>query len=138
MNQVAVKLNTPEIRLVSNNRPSKTPSKFLNFDIPSKQILVLGAILIVLQFLDGLLTAIGVGHFGTDKEGNILIRTLMNSIGHVPALLLVKLTAVFVIVNLCLLASRVSWLAGALKAMITIYLCAAVIPWTAILFAELI
>jgi len=105
---------------------------------PPKEILVLGSILIVLQVIDGLLTAYGVKSLGIYAEGNPFIRSLMEQIGHVPALVIVKATAAFIIAHLCTLSHTVSWISGALKGMIGVYLFAAILPWTAILYSHII
>jgi len=96
----------------------------------SKEVIVLGLILAALQVMDGILTGIGVSHLGTEVEGNLLIRNLMEMMGYIPALLVVKGVALAVILGICLLSSRVSWLSLAMKAIIFIYLGAAVVPWT--------
>lgn len=51
--------------------------------------------LIFLQFLDGYLTYLGVSSLGIDMEGNLLLKSLMESIGVVPALLIFKGIAIF-------------------------------------------
>lgn len=113
----AVSAETPEIK--SNNL--------------SLEITVLGSFLILLQILDGILTGIGVGHFGVWAEGNYLVRVLMQHVGHVPALLLVKTIAIASVGGLCWLAPQVSWMGKALKSLILVYLVFAVVPWTLIL-----
>lgn len=100
-------------------------------------IITLSFILIVLQVLDGVLTAIGVSHFGPGIEANLLIRNLMHSIGYIPALLCVKGLGIAVVVTLCMIGSTVRWLNVALKAVIGIYICAAIIPWSVILLRHL-
>lgn len=95
-----------------------------------REILILGAALAVLQVLDGVLTAIGVAHLGTEVEGNTLIRFLMEHLGYIPALVLIKTVALGVIAGICVLSSRVHWLSFAMKAVICIYIGAAIIPWT--------
>ncbi len=105
--------------------------------IPTQEVLMLGGILILLQILDGMLTAIGVSSFGIAAEGNPFIRHLMDQFGYLPALIFVKTIAVFIIGYLCLLANQVVWIPGAMKGLIGIYLSAAIIPWSAILFVHL-
>jgi uncharacterized membrane protein len=94
---------------------------------------VLGLILIVLQIADGVLTGFGMSFFGTQMEGNVLLRTLMHEIGVIPALVLVKSLAIAVVIVLVQLSSQVSWLPMALKGVIGLYMLAAVIPWSVIL-----
>lgn len=95
----------------------------------SREVLILGVILAVLQLLDGSLTAIGVYHFGTDIEGNRLLRHLMEGYGFIPTLIVAKGIALGIIVALCSMSSYVQWLNAALKLVIAVYLLGAVIPW---------
>jgi hypothetical protein len=98
------------------------------------EILVIGTLLALIQVADGILTGIGVERFGSDVEGNLLIRHLIEAIGTFEALFLVKLVAMLVIVVLCRLAINIPWIKLALKGVIVIYTCAAIIPWTYILY----
>ena len=97
-----------------------------------------GLLLASLQVIDGVLTAIGVSHWGTGAEANLLIRALMDLIGHVNALIFVKSFAVIVVFSLMLLSSKVQWIGFALKALILVYLSAAVVPWTVLLIQKYI
>jgi len=58
----------------------------------------LAAILIFLQFLDGLFTYIGVKRFGVEAEGNPIIKWLIETLGLECGLLGVKLAACIIIV----------------------------------------
>ncbi len=102
---------------------------------PSRSVLVLGAVLIILQIMDGVLTGIGINNFGTAAEGNALLRFLMEEWGCFAALLTVKTFAIGVVCALCLLSQSVSWIKQAMVVIIGIYLTAAVVPWTAILLS---
>lgn len=109
-----------------------------SFSVPTtKDIYVTGLILALLQIADGVLTAIGIFRFGVHAEGNPLLKSLMMTVGPVEALIIVKLIAISVIATLCMLATQISWVTKALKGMIVLYMCAAIIPWTAILFSQL-
>jgi len=103
---------------------------------PCKEILFLGAFLAILQVLDGVLTGIGMYHFGTDAEGNPLLHYLMVQFGYIPALVATKSLAIIIIIMLCYLSTMVEWLSTALKVVIFIYLGAAVIPWSVILLSR--
>jgi hypothetical protein len=105
---------------------------------PSREILILGGILAVLQVLDGVLTGIGMHQFGTSAEGNILLRWLMESIGYVNALVLVKGFALVVIAILVVLANEVRWIGLAFKGIIALYVGLAVLPWTGILLRHFV
>jgi hypothetical protein len=95
----------------------------------SREVVILGLILAILQVLDGYLTGIGVYHFGTEIEGNVFLRSLMENYGFVPTLVLTKTLALGIIALLCSLCTQVGWLPAALKGVIAIYLVCAVIPW---------
>ncbi len=103
----------------------------------SSEVIILGSILIILQILDGIFTGIGVNQFGIDAEGNPFIHSLMSHIGYIPALIASKSVAIGIIVYLCSLSNIISWIRGALRGMIGVYLCAAIIPWSAILYTHL-
>lgn len=104
--------------------------------LPSREIVILAAVMALLQVLDGVLTAIGVTHLGTAAEGNVLIRHLMQSIGALPALAIVKGFAILVVGMLCLLAGTVAWLGAAFRYMICLYFGAAILPWSALLVTK--
>ncbi len=105
---------------------------------PTRDIVILGLFLSTLQILDGLLTGIGMYHFGTSAEGNMLLRLLMENFGFVNALLVTKCFAILVIAMLCSMSASVSWIKTALRCIIFIYLGAAIIPWSAILLTRVI
>jgi hypothetical protein len=96
-------------------------------------ITVLGIVLSLLQILDGVLTAIGISFLGTSAEGNILLRGMMDMIGYIPTLFILKLMAIGVIYFLCSLAEQVKWIPLAMTALIFVYTTFAVIPWTVII-----
>jgi hypothetical protein len=105
---------------------------------PAKDVLILGSFLAILQILDGVLTGIGMAHFGTSAEGNLFLKFLMDTFGYVTALVVVKTIALAVIAALCMLAEVVTWLKGAMLAVILIYLGAAIIPWTMIITTHIL
>lgn len=97
------------------------------------EIAILGLLVIGLQILDGVLTGLGMHHFGTSMEGNGFLRAMMDTLGFVPALVLVKAIAIAAVTALCLFADRVIWLRVALRGVIGIYVCMAIIPWMTLL-----
>lgn len=99
----------------------------------SSDVAALISILVMLQILDGILTSIGVYNFGENIEGNELIRNFMNQVGYLNALLLIKLGAIGLVLSLYPLARYVSWMKTALKLLNTVYFCAAILPWSAIM-----
>lgn len=115
----------------------------LNYsDIDASHVLLrkdtvwLGAVLVAFQGLDGLLTAIGIHRFGTSAEGNPLLRIMMEHFGHVPVLTMVKVAAVALVIIMTLLANRLPWVRHAMFGVCGVYLFAAIIPWTYILFIQ--
>lgn len=105
---------------------------------PSREMIFLSAVLIFLQISDGVLTALGMTMFGTEAEGNLLLRTLMESWGYIPALVIAKSFAIVVIGMLCYLSTVVAWLPRAMRCVIAVYLLAAIIPWSYILLTNAI
>lgn len=100
---------------------------------PSRELLILGCALVILQVLDGVLTGIGMATFGTEMEGNFLLQRLMLTLGYIPALLLTKTLAIWTIVFLCAQAGKVPWLRYVLRGVGALYFGAAIVPWTYIL-----
>ncbi len=141
MNQVAVKYRY-EYSADSGNgapHPARPQLAVINGGLASstqREIFLLGAILATLQILDGILTAIGMASFGTGMEGNVLLRTLMQTIGYLPALILVKGFSLGMVAMLCWQAHNVYWIKTALRGVIAIYLAFAVAPWSYILTLE--
>lgn len=101
--------------------------------IPPIDLLLLGAALMAVQIWDAFLTARGVSRFGIAAEGNLLIRQLMLEFGCLNALIMAKSIAIVTIIALIFLADRVGWLPHALRIVVVIYVCAAIIPWSIIL-----
>lgn len=98
----------------------------------SRELLILAAVLIVFQLLDGVLTALGVARYGIEAEGNALLRTFMYWWGAPTALFGAKAIAIMVVFALVRLAPQVPWVPTAMRCVIALYACAAIIPWTII------
>jgi hypothetical protein len=105
---------------------------------PSSRITLLMATLITLQVLDGALTFTGMHTFGLDAEGNPFLRTLMELLGLLPALLITKGVCIGIVIALYQQVTRISWLGHALGGIAAVYTFAAVIPWSYLLLAELL
>ena len=108
-------------------------SQTKNNDVPAHSLVVLGAILILLQILDGILTARGVSLIGHVGEGNVIIRFIMEYCGVIPALLIAKSFAISVICAICVYAKSFSWVKYAMGGTAFIYATFAILPWIAIL-----
>lgn len=90
--------------------------------------LVFAAFLLT-QILDGVLTYAGVSIFGIAAEGNPLLAWLMSSYGEIIALAGAKIVAALCGVALYILA------VDRLLAVLTlVYIGAALVPWTLVLF----
>ena len=100
---------------------------------PTREIIILGLILAILQISDGLLTGVGVGLFGTAAEGNPLLRCLMEHCGVMPTLFTAKTLAILSIYIVCRLSIKVRWANSAIRSLIAVYLLLAIAPWMSIL-----
>jgi hypothetical protein len=81
------------------------------------------------QYLDGIFTYLGVLRFGVGVEANPLLASLMLSLGSGGAIVTAKVTAG--ILGMALHLGRVH---RAVAALATLYIAAAVLPWTILLF----
>ncbi len=86
--------------------------------------------LLLFQILDAVLTYIGVLSFGVEMEGNPLIRFLMNLVGPLVAIFVVKSFAVLCVVYLWNLRTKVQWIPRAAKFLSLYYLFFAILPWS--------
>lgn len=94
-----------------------------------RQPVVVLAIFLIAQLLDGALTYVGVRQFGIEAEGNVLLTTLMYAWGAGPALLAAKLfSSACGVILFAISVYRV--LAAAAGACIGL----AVVPWIVIVF----
>ena len=104
--------------------------------LQAERAFAFGSFLCLLQAADGWLTSVGMARFGTSMEGNPLLRALMEQLGHVPALTIVKLLAIVVVVLLTIQAKRKPWVGNAMGALSCIYVFLAIVPWTYLLFVK--
>lgn len=89
----------------------------------------------ILQLLDGLLTYIGVTLFGSEAEGNYLIRYLIETIGLELGLIIPKITAIALIYFLYRQINKNSIVEKCLYVLLGFYL-AVVITWILSLIAS--
>jgi hypothetical protein len=90
--------------------------------------LVFAAFLLT-QILDGIFTYAGVSLFGIAAEGNPILAYLMSSYGEIIAL-----TAAKVVAALCGVALYVLGVDRLLAVLTLVYIGAALVPWTLVLF----
>jgi len=90
--------------------------------------LVFAAFLLT-QVLDGILTYLGVSIFGIAAEGNPILAFLMSSYGEALAL-----TGAKIVAALCGIALYMMAVDRLLAALTLVYIGAAVVPWTLVLF----
>lgn len=88
-------------------------------------------VFLLTQYLDGVLTYIGVTTYGVAVEANPIVATLMVHIGEGTALILTKTVAAGL--GILLHLHRVH---GAVAMLAVFYLAVAVAPWTAILLID--
>ena len=119
---LAENINTLDLRLIKG-------SEGVAESYSQIKVAWLGAMLISLQLLDGLLTGVGISLFGIAAEGNLALRTMMELVGPYYALAAAKIIAVLLVLALCHLARHIHWVPLALKCVIAVYLVAAIIPW---------
>ena len=109
-------------------------SHVANPQLPAREVFALGMFLSLLQIIDGMLTNMGVTQFGVQIEGNPFLRSMMLEFGHVPTLTAVKVMSIMLVITLTVYSGRIPWVKHALKAITGIYIAAAIVPWTYILF----
>jgi hypothetical protein len=81
------------------------------------------------QICDGVLTGIGVTHFGLEAEGNVLLRQCMEMIGAIPALLILKSLSILATAPMIGYIKHLSWLPLMMKGVIGLYVVFAIVPW---------
>jgi hypothetical protein len=86
---------------------------------------------LVTQALDGVFTYVGLSVYGPSIEANPLLGWLMHAFGAGPALAGAKLTAAGLGIILHLVAVH-----RAVALLTLLYACAAILPWTHILFLQ--
>jgi hypothetical protein len=137
MGEAALRLTTPNLVVIDGGRIATARESSIGYAGASREMYVLGALMIALQILDGVLTGIGVSYLGVSAEGNLFLRSMMEQIGYIQTLVIVKLVAVAVVAALCILSAQVDWIRKVMKVLIVVYLTVAVIPWTAIIVTRL-
>ena len=106
----------------------------LEIESPSRDFIYFGLFLASLQVADGILTASGVARYGTQAEGNWILRMLMESFSPHSALIATKVAAICVVIGLTVVAKRMRWIKDLIGVLSCIYLTAAIIPWVQVLF----
>ena len=119
----------PELTVIEGNKDQNQVVDHANF----YSVLTIACVLIALQLLDGILTAIGMYQFGIGAEGNPLLKALMMQIGYANALIITKLVAIGIILVLSRCALKMDWVKKAMKVVAALYIVAAIIPWTYII-----
>jgi len=91
------------------------------------------ALLVVCQILDGVLTYIGVSEFGTWREGNPLLKYLMDIYSPGIVLLLVKFVAIIMLYTIKLVydstVRSMLFIVPCLYIILFIYVFRAILPW---------
>jgi hypothetical protein len=84
---------------------------------------------LLVQALDGVLTYLGIVTYGRGVEGNPLVASMIHTFGDAGGLMTAKMTAAGL--GAALHVRRVH---GLIAALTGLYLAAAILPWTALLF----
>jgi len=100
----------------------------------SRKAFIVGAALVCCQFLDGILTYLGLALLGVHMEGNAFLRELMHAYGKAPVLFVIKTIAVLFVVGLTFFSHRRRWVRWIICALVCVYLALALIPWTLIIY----
>ncbi len=108
----------------------------LELERPSRDVIYFGVFLASLQIMDGLLTTLGVGTFGVQKEGNPLLRNLMMHIGVQNTMLLTKFLGIVAVGIMTIAAKRSRLFTDIIGALSCVYLFAAIVPWVFILYSH--
>lgn len=114
----------------------KNSAFVFEFEPPSRDIICAGILLASLQIMDGYLTSLGMTYFGTQREANVLLRSMMHVIGPNLTLVLVKGLAIGVVVLLTAIARKQRSFKPVINILCAVYLFAAIIPWIYILHTE--
>jgi hypothetical protein len=130
MTQLALDITAVEVASLSK---IETASYTNENDLRMGAAFIAAVTLGLIQVLDGVLTYIGITHFGAWAEGNAMIRAMVVLFGPLPALVGVKLVAIAIIMSLYRCATTVKWIPQALTLITVVYMVFAIIPWCAIL-----
>jgi len=102
--------------------------------VKNKNPLYIGAVLIILQILDGYLTLEGIARWGNKAEGNpILLWLLESSLNPFAVIVGVKVVAILIICLLTDFAYHSEKLTKYLIAIAIFYMSFAILPWTYVL-----
>jgi len=121
-----------------NGRPFRSPTVLIrvNRSVMSRNVFVLGALLIACHIADGYLTFVGISNFGVMREANPYIGRLVAEHGVIPGIFLVKTAGIAITLLMMWLSNSRRWLRPFIVAAIAMYLALAVIPWIVALWGE--
>lgn len=97
-------------------------------------VFFLALILAATQLADAYLTYKGLSIHGLSAEGNPIVRSLCAVIGIGFGVVVAKLFSIFCITVSCLVGKQYRWMPYVLGGLIAIHVCAAIIPWSYLLF----
>lgn len=113
-------------------------SSILSSSIIINELYLLGALLVMIQILDGCLTFIGIQIFGIQVEGNLLLQNAMHQFGPVATLALTKGTISIICLCLISISKKIPWTKNGLILVSSIYLICAIFPWAYIISSSVI
>jgi hypothetical protein len=113
-------------------------AKRLNNSIAKYSLLFPCLLLILFQLLDGILTVLGVNLFGSNMEGNPILRNLIELVGPVFALAIAKTFGIIMIISIFHLSTKyaLNWVTGIMWGLNITYLSLAIIPWTFLIVSQ--
>jgi len=94
-----------------------------------KQILFYATLFSTVQVADGVLTGIGVTAFGTQAEGNVLLKAAIENFGCWEAIICTKIVAISAIVGLVWISNKLYWAKHMMISLCFMYIFVAIIPW---------
>jgi hypothetical protein len=134
MNNAALKIDTqndqPHLSLVDNIANKSTNNVISYYSL----VKILSLTLICIQILDGIFTNLGIAQYGVGIEGNPLLQSLMLKYDYTLVLASTKIIAILIILGITYSAKYIDWIHYAMFTIIGVYLSAAIVPWTYILF----
>ncbi len=118
-----------------NGKRFRSPTVLIrvNRSSVSRNVLVMGGLLLACHVADGFLTFAGITTFGLTSEANPYVGRLMATHGVIPGIFIVKTVGVALTLLVMWLAHTRRWLRPFITMSVGAYLVLAVVPWLQIL-----
>ena len=114
-----------------NGKPFRSPTVLIRVHRSwmSRNVLVLGSLLIACHIADGYLTFKGISNLGLMREANPYVGRLVAQHGVIPGIIIVKSAGVGITLILMWLSNSRRWLRPFITAAIAMYVSLALVPW---------